>query len=188
MEDTRREEILEAALRVFAERGFRGTSIDAVAERAGLTRQGVLHYFPSKKKLFMALLRFREKLNREHLEGHDDKDDWPGMLAAAVAYDHTYPCLAQVHSVMLAEGVTGAAPAQEYLHDHYETMQALMIAQLTERYGELLPSGLSPRAAARAMLAMLDGMQQQWLLDGEQDDYPEIMRDVLSVLLGSTPV
>lgn len=63
-----------------------------------------------------------------------------------------------------------------------------MIAQLTERYGERLPSGLSPRAAARAMLAMLDGMQQQWLLDGEQDDYPEIMRDVLSVLLGSTPV
>ncbi|KAF5991620.1 MULTISPECIES: TetR/AcrR family transcriptional regulator [Streptomyces] len=188
MEETRREEILEAALRVFAERGFRGTSIDAVAERAGLTRQGVLHYFPSKKKLFLALLRFREKLNREHLEGHDDKDDWPGMLAAAVAYDHTYPCLAQVHSVMLAEGVTGAAPAQEYLHDHYETMQALMIAQLTERYGERLPSGLSPRAAARAMLAMLDGMQQQWLLDGEQDDYPEIMRDVLSVLLGSTPV
>ncbi|KPI02247.1 MULTISPECIES: TetR/AcrR family transcriptional regulator [Streptomyces] len=188
MEETRREEILEAALRVFAERGFRGTSIDAVAERAGLTRQGVLHYFPSKKKLFMALLRFREKLNREHLEGHDDKDDWPGMLAAAVAYDHTYPCLAQVHSVMLAEGVTGAAPAQQYLHDHYETMQALMIAQLTERYGERLPSGLSPRAAARAMLAMLDGMQQQWLLDGEQDDYPEIMRDVLSVLLGSTPV
>jgi AcrR family transcriptional regulator len=188
MEETRREEILEAALRVFAERGFRGTSIDAVAERAGLTRQGVLHYFPSKKKLFMALLRFREKLNREHLEGHDDKDDWPGMLAAAVAYDHTYPCLAQVHSVMLAEGVTGAAPAQEYLHDHYETMQALMIAQLTERYGERLPSGLSPRAASRAMLAMLDGMQQQWLLDGEQDDYPEIMRDVLSVLLGSTPV
>ncbi|MFF3138843.1 TetR/AcrR family transcriptional regulator [Streptomyces mirabilis] len=188
MEETRREEILEAALRVFAERGFRGTSIDAVAERAGLTRQGVLHYFPSKKKLFLALLRFREKLNREHLEGHDDKDDWPGMLAAAVAYDHTYPCLAQVHSVMLAEGVTGAAPAQQYLHDHYETMQALMIAQLTERYGERLPSGLSPRAAARAMLAMLDGMQQQWLLDGEQDDYPEIMRDVLSVLLGSTPV
>ncbi|MGW2610497.1 acyl-CoA-like ligand-binding transcription factor [Streptomyces mirabilis] len=89
---------------------------------------------------------------------------------------------------MLAEGVTGAAPAQQYLHDHYETMQALMIAQLTERYGERLPSGLSPRAAARAMLAMLDGMQQQWLLDGEQDDYPEIMRDVLSVLLGSTPV
>src|SRR5690242_21870986 len=117
MEETRREEILEAALRVFAERGFRGTSIDAVAERAGLTRQGVLHYFPSKKKLFMALLRFREKLNREPLEGHDDKDDWPGMLAAAVAYDHTYPCLAQVHSVMLAEGVTGAGRAQQHLHD-----------------------------------------------------------------------
>lgn len=188
MKETRREEILDAALRVFAERGYRGTSIDAVAERAGLTRQGVLHYFPSKKKLFMALLRFREELNREHLVGHDDKDDWPGLFAEVVAYDHTYPCLAQVHSVMLAEGITGAAPAQQYLHDHYETMQELMIGRLTERYGDRLPSGLAPRAAARAMLAMLDGMQQQWLLDGEQNDYPEIMRDVLSVLLGSTPV
>ncbi|MEU9288600.1 TetR/AcrR family transcriptional regulator [Streptomyces sp. NPDC048275] len=188
MTHARREEILEAALRVFADRGYRGTSIDAVAECVGLTRQGVLHYFPSKKKLFLALLRFREDLNREHLVGRDDQDDWPGLFAEVVAYDHTYPCLAQVHSVMLADGMTGVDPAQHYLHDHYESLQEQMVKRLTERYGDRLPSGLAPRAAARAMLAMLDGMQQQWLLDGEQDDYPEIMRDVLSVLLGSTPV
>ncbi|WP_044473486.1 helix-turn-helix domain-containing protein, partial [Streptomyces turgidiscabies] len=59
---TRREEILAAALEVFAERGYRRASIDAVAERAGLTRQGVLHYFPSKKRLLHALLQRREDL------------------------------------------------------------------------------------------------------------------------------
>ncbi|MDW6057039.1 TetR/AcrR family transcriptional regulator [Streptomyces sp. FXJ1.4098] len=51
----RREQILEAALEVLTARGFKGTSIDAVAERAGLTRQGVLHYFPSKKRLLLGI-------------------------------------------------------------------------------------------------------------------------------------
>ncbi|GAA4055555.1 hypothetical protein GCM10022214_03560 [Actinomadura miaoliensis] len=44
-----------------------------------------------------------------------------------------------------------------------------------------------PRAAATALLALLDGMQQQWLLDPEQNDHPEIIRDVLMVLFGTRP-
>ena len=42
----RREEILRAALDVFAERGYRGASLALVAERVGLTQQGLLHYAP----------------------------------------------------------------------------------------------------------------------------------------------
>lgn len=188
MTTDRREEILVAALEVFAERGFRRASMDAVAERAGLTRQGVLHYFPSKQRLLIGILQFREDLNREHLAaGHADKD-WPSQFAEVVAYDHENPCLAQVHSVLMAEGVTGGDTAQKLFHDHYQTVQERMVERLTERYGERLPSGLAPRAVAAAMMAMLDGMQQQWLLDGDRTDYPDIMRDVLSVLLGSTPV
>ncbi|WP_330252991.1 hypothetical protein OG874_44350 [Nocardia sp. NBC_00565] len=48
-----------------------------------------------------------------------------------------------------------------------------------------MPSGLTPYAAATALLALLDGTQQQWLLDREQTDHPEIMRAVLTVLFGT---
>ncbi|MFI1354631.1 TetR/AcrR family transcriptional regulator [Streptomyces sp. NPDC020898] len=188
METTaRREEILGAALEVFAERGYRRASIDAVAERAGLTRQGVLHYFPSKKRLLHALVRRREDLAREHLAaGHLDKD-LPNLVAEVVAYDHQNAGLVQIHSVLVAEGIIGDDVAHAFCHDHYRSIQDNAAAHLGKLYGDRLPSGLTPRAAASALVAMLDGMQLQWLLDDEQSDYPEIMRDVMTLLIGSTP-
>jgi AcrR family transcriptional regulator len=183
---TRREEILGAALEVFAERGYRRASIDAVAERAGLTRQGVLHYFPSKKRLLHALLQRREDLAREHLAGHA-YEDLPSLVAEVVAYDHQNAGLVQIHSALVAEGIIGDDPAHAFCHDHYRTIQDNTVAHLTKLYGDHLPSGLTPRAAASALVAMLDGMQLQWLLDDEQSDYPEIMRDVMTLLIGTTP-
>jgi AcrR family transcriptional regulator len=186
MTKTRRQEILEAALETFAERGYRGASLDAIAERVGLTRQGVLHYFPSKKRLLIAILQLREELARDHVADHAD-GDWPGQIAEALAFDHKNPRLAQVYSVLRAECVTEGHPAQEYFRDHYQELREGVVRRLAERYGDRLPSGLTPRAAATAMLALLDGMQLQWLLNREQPDHPEITRDAVSVLLGSTP-
>ncbi|WP_105968005.1 TetR/AcrR family transcriptional regulator [Streptomyces geranii] len=183
---TRREEILDAALEVFAARGYRRASIDAVAERAGLTRQGVLHYFPSKKRLLQALLQRREDLAREHLADHVYKD-LPSLVAAVVTYDHQNAGLVQIHSALVAEGLIGDDSAHAFCHDRYRTIRDNTVAHLTKLYGDRLPSGLTPRAAASALVAMLDGMQLQWLMDDEQSDYPEIMRDVMTLLIGSTP-
>jgi AcrR family transcriptional regulator len=49
-----RERILDAAMEVFAQTGYRRASMDQVAEAAGLTRQAVYHYFRSKTDLFRA--------------------------------------------------------------------------------------------------------------------------------------
>ncbi|MCX4766588.1 TetR/AcrR family transcriptional regulator [Streptomyces sp. NBC_01275] len=186
----RREEILEAALEVFATRGFKGASIDAVAERAGLTRQGVLHYFPSKKRLLLELLNFREQLNREHLADRNVGrvgEDWAGDFAAAVAFEQGHPSLAQVHSVVLAEAVTGQEPARAYVRDRCRSLQDHLTEHLLERYGERLPSGLDARTGAAAVLALIEGVHQLWLVDQDADRYPEVVRETLSVLLGADP-
>lgn len=49
-----RERILEAAMEIFAQFGFRRASMDQVAQQAGLTRQAVYHHFKSKEALFRA--------------------------------------------------------------------------------------------------------------------------------------
>lgn len=51
--------ILEAAFRVFAERGYPGASIDVVAEEAGLTKGAVYWHFASKRDLFRELMLLR---------------------------------------------------------------------------------------------------------------------------------
>ena len=57
MSDTTRDQFIAAAQRLFAERGFYGASIAAIAEELGLTKQALLHHFGSKEKLYGEVLR-----------------------------------------------------------------------------------------------------------------------------------
>lgn len=50
------ETILEAALDVFSTFGFRGATLDQIAEVAGLSKPNLLYYFPSKEAMHQALL------------------------------------------------------------------------------------------------------------------------------------
>ncbi|WP_293575912.1 TetR family transcriptional regulator C-terminal domain-containing protein [Phaeobacter sp.] len=48
--------ILEAALEVFSNHGFRGATVDQIAKAAGLSKPNLLYYFPSKEAIFTELL------------------------------------------------------------------------------------------------------------------------------------
>jgi TetR/AcrR family transcriptional regulator len=48
--------ILDAALEVFSQQGFRGATLDQIAEGAGLSKPNLLYYFPSKEAVHTALL------------------------------------------------------------------------------------------------------------------------------------
>ncbi|MDV7142283.1 TetR family transcriptional regulator C-terminal domain-containing protein [Tropicimonas sp. TH_r6] len=50
------EAILDAALEVFSARGFRGATVDQIAQEAGLSKPNLLYYFPSKEAMHTALL------------------------------------------------------------------------------------------------------------------------------------
>ena len=51
-----RQLILDAALEVFSLHGFRGATLDEIAEAAGLSKPNLLYYFPSKEEVHKALL------------------------------------------------------------------------------------------------------------------------------------
>jgi AcrR family transcriptional regulator len=59
MAATRREQILETALKLFAERGFDATSTRQIAKRAGIAEGLIFHYFPTKASLLTAILEDR---------------------------------------------------------------------------------------------------------------------------------
>ena len=67
-----RELLLDRAEALFAERGFYGVSIAAIANELGLTKQALLHHYGSKEKLYGEVLRrISEKFDRP-LQGGDD--------------------------------------------------------------------------------------------------------------------
>ena len=58
---SRKDEILDIATRLFAERGYEGASMGDLAERVGLRKASLFHHYPSKDELYCAVL---ERLTR----------------------------------------------------------------------------------------------------------------------------
>jgi len=54
--EARRADLLDAAERCFAERGYHATTVDAIAERAGVSKGAVYWHFESKREVFTALI------------------------------------------------------------------------------------------------------------------------------------
>jgi AcrR family transcriptional regulator len=52
--DERREQVIEAAVREFAEHGYHATSTTAIAKRAGISQPYIYALFPNKRELFLA--------------------------------------------------------------------------------------------------------------------------------------
>ncbi|MDH6519334.1 AcrR family transcriptional regulator [Streptomyces sp. SAI-135] len=175
--EERRGEIVRAALEVIAERGYRGASLAAVAERVGLTQQGLLHHFPTKDALLVAVLEERDKWDAV------PNGSWRvDLLASLVEYNAMRPGIIQTFSALLGESVTEGHPAREYFTDRYTRVRASMAAALRTEYGDRLPNGLSPERTAPLLVAVMDGLQYQWLLDPESVDMPGAFRDFLRLL------
>lgn len=173
----RRAEILRAAVEVIAERGYRGASLAAVAERAGLTQQGLMHHFPSKEALLVAVLEARDRWDALPAEGLR-----LDLLASLVEYNAMRPGLVQTFSALLGESVTEGHPARAYFAERYGRVRGSMAGLLRAEYGDRLPGGLTPERAAPLLVAVLDGLQYQWLLDPESVDMPGAFRDFLALL------
>lgn len=56
IQEAKEEQILEAALDVFSRHGFRGTTIDEIAEVAGMSKPNLLYYFRTKEAMHRALI------------------------------------------------------------------------------------------------------------------------------------
>ncbi|MDG9717127.1 TetR/AcrR family transcriptional regulator [Streptomyces sp. DH24] len=175
--EERRAEIVRAALEVIAERGYRGASLAAVAERVGLTQQGLLHHFPTKEALLVAVLR-----ERDRWDAVPDSQWRLDLLASLVEYNAMRPGIIQTFSALLGESVTEGHPARDYFGERYTRVRANMAAVLRAEYGDRLPNGLTPERAAPLLVAVMDGLQYQWLLDPESVDMPGAFRDFLTLL------
>jgi len=67
--------ILKAALDVFSSDGYRGATIDRIAERAGLSKTNILYYFPSKEDIYRTVLQTTIEEWLEPLQAIDPDGD-----------------------------------------------------------------------------------------------------------------
>lgn len=177
----RREEIVRAAIEVIGERGYRGASLAVVAEKAGLTQQGLLHYFPRKEDLLIGVLQLRERWDTG---GRDIIAEPMTMSATAgvVEANAHREAIVRTFSALLGESVTEDHPASDYFKQRYRRVREAIAATLRHEWGDRLPSGLTPEEVAPLLVAIMDGLQFQWLHEPENFDMPAAFRAFVRLL------
>ncbi|WP_227368356.1 TetR/AcrR family transcriptional regulator [Halomonas sp. M20] len=108
--------IFEAAECIFASHGYRGASVQAIAEEAGLPKSNVLYYVGSKRRLYVALLERMMARWNAMLDDISVEDDPAEVLEAFI---HSKMELTRTHPqgsrLFAAEILQGAPFLQDYL-------------------------------------------------------------------------
>ncbi|KJF23604.1 TetR/AcrR family transcriptional regulator [Rhodococcus sp. AD45-ID] len=184
--EARREAILDATMAEIAERGYRGTTLAAVAERVGLTQPGLLHHFPSKEHLLIGVLDARDRWDAAALLANST-DVRLSHLEQIVEFNADRPGVVQTFTALAAESATGQHPAREFFTERYASVRGGMAELLRAELGDRLAGGLTPEQAAPLLIAVIDGIQIQWLLAPDEVDMPAAFRNFLALLTAMTP-
>ncbi|RDV44187.1 TetR family transcriptional regulator [Leifsonia sp. ku-ls] len=166
--ERKRKEILRAAIETFGTKGSANGTLADIAEQVGITHAGVLHHFGSKQNLLLEVLEFRDQDDVAHLA---DKHipGGPALFAHLVATaqrNAQRPGIVQVYTVLSAESVTDEHPAKAYFEDRYRVLRREVDAAFRELCAqEGVSDPVAIDKASAAILAVMDGLQLQWLLD-----------------------
>jgi len=162
--------ILDATMLVFRRHGFRRSSIEQVAEAAGLTRQALYHHFESKEALFRAVI---ERVHESAIAAEDaaiSEAEKAGcgladilaagmtarMRALIASFDGS-PHIEELYSEHL---VHGRDLYQKYSALYVERLVAT-IARIVRKQKLALPQGLSPAEFARLVEMAVHGSKSQ---------------------------
>ncbi|MHA7132681.1 TetR/AcrR family transcriptional regulator [Oerskovia turbata] len=177
----KREEILATALDVIAREGYRGASVKELADAAGLSQAGLLHYFDSKDELFTAILRKRDELDLETYRAEAD-DDPIRIFLRVMRHNAEVPGLVELYTRLNAEASDHDHPAHQFFTERRTAMSALFADRFAEakRTGRY-PANLDAAALGLVLTAAADGLQTLWLQDPTIDMASELERLLMSL-------
>jgi AcrR family transcriptional regulator len=154
--------VLDAARRVFLDRGYGGATVDAIAEEAGFSKGVVYSQFGSKADMFMTLLeqRITERAaqNERVVAGKSLAEAGRELLLAANRDAVSEQGWAQLLVEFRAHAARDPALNRRYADAHRRTVAQLaaLLARLHDQAGT--PSAVPPQSMAEFVLAMGTGV------------------------------
>jgi len=178
------EQILQAATDVFAEVGFRGASMARVAERAGVSERGIAHHFATKEVLLKAVLSRHQRRSAGVVEAASGLGSLHEMLRVIEEDDRDASVFVELRSVLAAEAVAQDHPAHTDFTANYAGVRAYLTAAfvLLREQGKVVGE-MSAGALAAGVVALMDGLQLQWLYDREAFDLLGVIHGYLAGVL-----
>jgi AcrR family transcriptional regulator len=166
----KRREILDHAIALFGDVGYRAASLREIATRSGISHPGLLHHFPTKEALLLAVLAHRDEVDGELFTGSTGTDALR-RLVDLVTLNTGRRAIVELFTVLSAEATAPDHPAHQFFVDRYRrTVAGVERAYVLARDAGALRTGVDPPAAARHLVAVMDGLQIQWLLENCRTD------------------
>ena len=169
----RQAHIIADATELFARRGFHDTSLREVAEAVGISKSALLHHFPTKDALLLAVIAERDRRtvpSSEDLQAASPAKTIELMVRTARRSELETPGLVEVYTVLTSEAASPRHPA----HSFFAARSRRTIADVTVLFERLAADGLlapgrDPIHEGRWVPAMWDGLQMQWGYDPSID-------------------
>jgi AcrR family transcriptional regulator len=184
--EKRRGQIIEAAMKVFSEKGLEKARVDDIVAESGLSKGAVYWYFKSKDEIIQAVFDQFLDLDQQGLKLLVQQPgtvrqrmlDYLLMMVEAVAQNQSLlPLAYQFYAAALRQ-----RRLQDYFQRYYQ-IYADLIGQLVHQgieRGEL--KTIDEKAVATQLVAMVEGMFLLWFVYGQDFDPERFVRSLIDTV------
>ena len=165
----RQRQIVEIALDLVAERGADSVSIQAIADRIGVTQPAIFRHFRDKEAIWIAVMEWlADNLRQIHVTAELQSNETPLDVLRRMFLDHIrmvrrYPALAKVvFSDHLRLQFPSLQTRFSAIHDAYEARVVDLIGRAKKQ--KLVPAAISDKGAATLYFCMIQGLGFQFAI------------------------
>jgi AcrR family transcriptional regulator len=182
-----RDKILQAALEVFAEKGYHRALVDDIVRASRTSKGAVYHHFPNKEALFLALVdQFSARLAEAMAAAIGGAHGALGKVQAALTAGlETFSRHRELARILLLESVSLGPAYQSKRLEVHERFASLIQAYLDDAVAEGSIPPLDTRVATLAWLGAVNEVVIQWLYRGRPDLMTEAVPALTPLLLRS---
>ena len=166
----RRQEILDAAIGVFAQRGADRTSLRAIAQEVGVTHAALIHHFGTLERLLVEV--YKESARRLELTAPAPGDASPvEIMRLSAQRNHGVPGMVQLYTTLVASALEEGHPAATtFASERFASIRTTLVEQIRAQQEERrIRRDVDADQVAALVIAASDGLQTQWLLDPDVD-------------------
>jgi AcrR family transcriptional regulator len=163
----RRRQLLDIALRVFAEHGYHPTTMEEIADAAGVTKPVLYQHFASKRHLYLELLddvggRMMDDIAKAVAAATGPREQ---VEAGFLAYFRFVDREANAFRLLFGSGTRR--------DEEFEQAVRRVEDSIAEAIAVLIEMAIDPdhrRLLAHALVGMAEGMGRRWVAEGEAID------------------
>jgi AcrR family transcriptional regulator len=185
--EARRQAILEAAMEVFARRGFGVATTDDIARAAGLSKGGLYWHFKSKDDILAAILHMlfdqevqvlQNLLRAEDRAANRSRSLVAQAVGAIVQFEQSLPMVLEFYALAARDGAV-----RQFLQMYYQRYHHLLTELFQQGFTQGEFRNGTAALAATALIGQLEGLGLIWAIAPEIVCLPEQTAAAIDLLI-----